>query len=79
MIDGHLSVGTVSSEFNNTVPEGNIISQAPAAGTEVLRDSPVNLVVSLGPDLVTVPDVIGMAQGDAESTLLIPSLEPCHM
>ena len=55
---------------NNTVPEGHVISQDPAAGTWALEGSDVNLVVSLGPKalvVVLVPDVVGKRETDAES------------
>jgi len=43
-----LVVGTVTEEYSDTVPAGNVISQDPAAGTSVPIGSAVNLVVSLG-------------------------------
>src|SRR5205085_270613 len=41
----------------------------PAAGTSVDEGSTVTLVVSSGPEQVTVPDVVGMTQAQATSTL----------
>ncbi len=40
-----LTVGTITQENNATVPEGQVISQDPAAGTTVAQNTPVNLVV----------------------------------
>jgi serine/threonine-protein kinase len=37
--------------------------------TEVLINSSVDLVVSLGVEIVTVPDVVGLDQGTAETTI----------
>jgi serine/threonine-protein kinase len=45
--------------FSDTVAQGNIISTTPGPGTSVGRDSTVTLVVSAGPDMVSVPDVLG--------------------
>jgi serine/threonine-protein kinase len=45
--------------FDDEVPEGQIISQSPAAGDLVEKGSNVAFVVSLGPRLVQVPDVAG--------------------
>jgi hypothetical protein len=45
-----LVVGTVDTEFSE-VEAGLVISQDPAGGTLVPRDSEVNLLVSLGPAL----------------------------
>ena len=45
--------------FSDTVPQGNVISTTPGPGSSVGRDSTVTLVVSAGPDMVTVPDLLG--------------------
>ncbi|HUV49179.1 MAG TPA: Stk1 family PASTA domain-containing Ser/Thr kinase [Actinomycetes bacterium] len=57
-IDLKLSQG--DQEYNNKVPAGAIISQSPASGTLVAPGSTVSVVVSLGPPLVKVPDVVDM-------------------
>ncbi|UCG60059.1 MAG: PASTA domain-containing protein [Phycisphaerales bacterium] len=44
-----LTVGTVATVNSNTVPSGDVISQDPAAGTNVTSASAVDMVVSLGP------------------------------
>ncbi|HUW62921.1 MAG TPA: SUMF1/EgtB/PvdO family nonheme iron enzyme [Candidatus Bathyarchaeia archaeon] len=49
-----LSVGTVTQEHSDTVPEGYVISQDPVAGTKVAPGSAVDLVVSLGPEMVRI-------------------------
>ena len=41
---------------------GNVISQDPASGNSVAQGSPVNLVISSGPQMVTVPNVEGLTQ-----------------
>ncbi len=46
-------------EFDDEVPENQIISQTPAAGESVSKGSNVAFVVSAGPRLVAVPDVAG--------------------
>ena len=55
-----LVVGTVSTANSNTVPAGDVISQNPVAGTSVSAGSAVDIVVSLGPVQVAVPDVVGL-------------------
>jgi eukaryotic-like serine/threonine-protein kinase len=47
----------VAQEHSETVPSGIVIRSAPAAGAEVPRGSTVELVVSLGPAPIPVPDV----------------------
>ena len=43
-----LLVGDVTTASSSTVPEGDVISQSPTAGTSVPLDSAVDLVVSIG-------------------------------
>ena len=44
-----LVLGTVTTQSSSTVPSGSVISENPAAGTQVNVGSAVNLVVSSGP------------------------------
>jgi beta-lactam-binding protein with PASTA domain len=46
-------------EFSDTVESGDVIRTEPAVGTEIDRDSTVTVVVSKGPEPVTVPSLIG--------------------
>ena len=63
-----LVVGTVTTQSSGTVPAGEVISQDPAGGAEVLAGTGVNLVVSLGAQ-VAVPGVVGQAQATAEGNI----------
>jgi hypothetical protein len=69
-----LTVGTVTLQSSATVPAGNVISQNPLAGVLVSPGTAVNLVVSTGPATVTVPNVVGMAQAAAESSITTAGL-----
>jgi eukaryotic-like serine/threonine-protein kinase len=51
------------------VATGNVISQDPASANSVAQGSPVNLVISSGPQMVTVPNVEGLTQ-DAATTAI---------
>ena len=64
-----LTGGTVTQQISNTVATGNVISQDPASGSSVAQGSPVNLVISSGPQMVTVPNVEGLTQ-DAATTAI---------
>src|ERR1700732_727111 len=64
-----LTVGTVTQQTSNTVATGKIISQDPASGNSVAQGSPVNLVISSGPQMVTVPNVEGLAQKAATTAI----------
>ncbi|MHC4335786.1 MAG: PASTA domain-containing protein, partial [Planctomycetota bacterium] len=65
----NLAVGAVSYEHSETVPEGSVIGQNPVGGTVVPTGSVVDLIISSGPP-AEVPDVIGMTEAGAKSTLI---------
>src|SRR6476659_9238715 len=53
---------------SDTVPAGQVVSQSPESGT-LHRGDAVKLIVSKGPDMVQVPNVVARSSGDAEKTL----------
>ncbi len=59
---------TTTQKFSTTVDKGAVISQRPGSGT-VIRGTTVALVVSKGPDYVTVPKVTGLSVPDATQRL----------
>jgi len=69
-----LSVGTITMQASSSVPAGEVISESPTGGTDLSSGSVVNLVVSSGPALVTVPDVVGDTQSTATSTITAAAL-----
>jgi serine/threonine-protein kinase len=56
-------------EYSDTVAAGRVIRHDPVSGAEAPRDSTVTVVVSRGPDLVTVGDYEGETVEDAVSLL----------
>ena len=54
---------------SKTTPKGQIFRQDPAAGVTVQRGDTVAFWVSSGPPKITVPDVVGLSQGDAKAAL----------
>lgn len=56
------------------VAAGAIVEQRPGAGSVVPRDSEVAVIVSLGPDNVDVPDVIGQSLATARSRITAAGL-----
>ncbi len=50
---------TETNYFSPSVPEGKVLSQGPAPGTIVRRGWQVQLALSLGPQRVTIPQVVG--------------------
>ena len=63
-----LTVGAVTFEFDDAIPQGNVISQNPAGDTTAPEESGVDLMVSRGPG-VLVPDVVNLDQPDAEAAI----------
>jgi beta-lactam-binding protein with PASTA domain len=69
-----LSVGTVSMVDSSTVPAGTVTSQSPTAGTSVPANSVVDLVVSSSPTTITVPNVVGQNQANAQAAITAAGL-----
>ncbi len=63
-----LVVDRSQEQYDNTVPKGFVIAQSPQSGT-LFRGDTVTLVVSLGPELVTVPSVRAQGVEDARREL----------
>jgi eukaryotic-like serine/threonine-protein kinase len=57
------------AEQESDQPEGTVISQDPAAGTNVAKGSTVTLVVAKAPAQATVPDVTGESEDVANQRL----------
>ena len=63
------TVGTITQTYSTTVPAGNVISQSPDAFAWVAMGTAVSLTVSLGPQMATVPNVVGMTQFNAQTAI----------
>jgi len=70
IIGTKLKVGTITQANSATVPAGSVISQNPLAGTSVAEGSSVSLVISSGPVMVAVPDVVTMSQDAAQTAIV---------
>jgi beta-lactam-binding protein with PASTA domain len=57
-LDG-LGAQVDSNYYSAIIPEGRVLSQTPVAGTLVRRGWEVRLALSLGPQRVTIPQVVG--------------------
>ena len=61
---------TTSRAFDDDVPEGSVVTTVPAPGDRVRTDGSVELVVSRGVQMLTVPrDLVGAGRRDATSAL----------
>jgi len=69
-----LVVGTITSQCNDVIQQGNIISHTPPAGTEVSSGSSVNIVVSVGA-CISVPDLLGKTEPEVQTLLTSNNLE----
>lgn len=58
-------------QYSNDVAEGCVISMSPEAGASAKKGDSIALVVSRGREIiqVTIPDVRGMSEADAKSTI----------
>jgi len=68
LTDAGLRVDATKQEFSTDVPKGSVISQSPATGT-LFRGDQVTLVVSKGPEMVSVPNVQGKQLRQARTIL----------
>ena len=75
LADDGLTLGKVNEQFNETVKQGIVVNQIPGAGSQVKEGRPINLSVSKGREMVTVPYVIGQNLRSARLTLKNAGLE----
>ena len=66
---GLVPAATPVEQASDTVDEGLVIGTDPPAGEEVPPESEVAIIVSTGPDLVTVPDVRCRSVNSAQNEL----------
>ena len=56
----------MTEDYSSEVEEGRVISQDPLAGTLQTEDTPIiQIVVSKGPNLVEMPNIVGFTQDNA--------------
>ncbi|SDM74911.1 serine/threonine protein kinase [Actinomyces ruminicola] len=71
-----LTLGAQSEAFSDDVASGLVISSSPASGAEgYYHGDSVDVTVSKGPEMVTVPDVAGMSEQEATTALKDAGLE----
>ena len=67
--DANLTVVHGEAQYSDDVDEGKVISSSPEAGTEVEEGTEVTIIVSLGAEPATVPELRGKQASEAESAL----------
>ncbi len=65
----HLRIRVVRNLYNPNYPAGVVISQRPISGHKKKSESEVEVVISKGPELVRIPDLLGKTQIEAELAL----------
>lgn len=66
---------TYTEEYSDTVARGSIISASQSVGTQLHWGDSVSVVVSKGPQTVTLPDVTGKSTSEATAMLKALGLE----
>lgn len=69
MIEDAGLIVNVESAYDDSVESGKVISSNPSAGVELKEGSSVTIVVSKGAEKVSIPNVIGSSQADAEAAI----------
>lgn len=67
---------TIQEAYDDTVATGSVVSQRPAAGTNLGKGAAVTLVVSKGPQLFAVSDVTGESRDRAVAELTALGFRP---
>jgi serine/threonine-protein kinase len=60
--DAGLTRGDIEERADATFAIGTVIEQSPASGVRVGLGTPINLVVSSGPETVIVPELVGLTE-----------------
>jgi len=71
-----LKFGGSTSGPSDTIPVDHVVSQSPAAGTQVDTNTPVSVIVSIGPAQIAVPNVTCFSFGHANAVLSQAGLTP---
>ncbi len=66
-----LTLTEVAQEFSDDIVLGSVISQGTPPGTEVPRGAELTVIASLGPDLVTFPELPGAATYEEAASILV--------
>lgn len=64
-----LKVGTSEAVYSDQYEEGVVIGTTPAAGAKVSEDTEIIMQVSKGSEKISVPNVVGKSDSDAQSMI----------
>lgn len=63
-------------QYDDNVPEGDVISTTPAAGSKATEDTDIKMTVSKGAQKKAVPNLVGKNVADAQNELAAAGLTP---
>ncbi|WMT81571.1 Stk1 family PASTA domain-containing Ser/Thr kinase [Terrisporobacter mayombei] len=66
---------TITEKHDSDIEKNHVISQTPPEGTELEKGDTVTIVISLGPEELSVPNLIGFSLKDAKTILKDKGLE----
>lgn len=69
IVEAGYKLGEVDEAFDEKIEKGRVISQTPAAGANAEKGTGVKLTISLGPEMVVVPDIKNMSEKEARDLL----------
>ena len=64
-----LNVNLENQFYSTVTPSGRVLSQSPAPGTKVRREWVLRITESIGPQRVSVPNVVGETEREASVTI----------
>jgi serine/threonine-protein kinase len=67
---------TVTEAPSDSTPAGLVSAQSPGPGEQAPRGSTVQITISTGPELDTVPEVVGETSGDARAMIQDAGFRP---
>ena len=66
---------TILEKHDSQIQKGYVISQTPQEGAKLKKGDTVTIVISLGPEELSVPNIVGLQQKEAEKILKEKGLE----
>ncbi|MBB32877.1 MAG: hypothetical protein CL455_04440 [Acidimicrobiaceae bacterium] len=62
-------IGRITTEVRDDVPSDRVLSQNPPQGTELEPGDTIDIIVSVGPESISLPIVVGLTQEEALNKL----------
>ena len=62
-------IGRITTEVRDDVPSDRVLSQNPSQGTELEPGDTIDIIVSVGPESISLPIVVGLTQEEALNKL----------